>query len=244
MQFAGQSLLLERGLFFNRSMGPFLILLFIATSSLIAVRVGSIALTITGLSSDAASFQAYSAFFGVGFTTSEAELVVNHPVRRRIIRDLILVGNLGVTSGLATLIVSFMHASDARNSLILLGTIVVGGIVFALMVKIGFVRRLLDFSIRKALERTQLVNALDYETLLNVQDGYCVSEIQVLEGNHFANRKLRESRPSDEGIIILGIQKEDGAFLGAPGPEDQLEVGDVMTIYGAQKAVKAARGTS
>ncbi len=39
----------------------------------------------TGLSWDAASFQSYSAFFGVGFTTREAELVVNHPIRRRII---------------------------------------------------------------------------------------------------------------------------------------------------------------
>ncbi|MDZ4851234.1 MAG: hypothetical protein SGI77_18250 [Pirellulaceae bacterium] len=45
-----------------------------------------------------------SAFFGVGFTTREAELVVNHPVRRRIIRDLILAGNIGLTSSLATLV--------------------------------------------------------------------------------------------------------------------------------------------
>ncbi|MDP4582910.1 MAG: hypothetical protein NWT04_03235, partial [Verrucomicrobiales bacterium] len=79
-------------------MGPLLTLLVIVTISLIVVRVGSTALMMTGLSYDTASFQSYSAFFGVGFTTKEAELVVDHPVRRRIIRDLILAGNIGLTS--------------------------------------------------------------------------------------------------------------------------------------------------
>ena len=67
---------------------PVIALLVIALVSLLAVRVGATALMMTGISWDTASFQAYSAFFGVGFTTKEAELVVNHPVRRRIIRDL------------------------------------------------------------------------------------------------------------------------------------------------------------
>ncbi|MCB1064424.1 MAG: potassium transporter TrkA, partial [Verrucomicrobiae bacterium] len=67
------------------------------TVSLVIVRVGSTALMMTGLSWDTASFQSYSAFFGVGFTTKEAELVVDHPIRRRIIRDLILAGNVGLT---------------------------------------------------------------------------------------------------------------------------------------------------
>ena len=64
---------------------PVIALLVIALVSLLAVRVAATALMMTGLSWDTASFQAYSAFFGVGFTTKEAELVVNHPVRRRII---------------------------------------------------------------------------------------------------------------------------------------------------------------
>ena len=72
-------------------------LIVIAMVSLLAVRAGTTALMMTGLSWDTASFQSYSAFFGVGFTTREAEMVVNHPVRRRIIRDLILAGNIGVT---------------------------------------------------------------------------------------------------------------------------------------------------
>jgi Trk K+ transport system NAD-binding subunit len=40
--------------------------------SLLVARVGTVALTLTGMSREAARFQARSAFFGVGFTTGEA----------------------------------------------------------------------------------------------------------------------------------------------------------------------------
>jgi hypothetical protein len=96
-------------------------LFIIALVSLFAVRVGATALMMTGLSWDTASFQSYSAFFGVGFTTREAEMVVNHPVRRRIIRDLILAGNVGLTSGLATLVVTLMQTAGTRHLLFVVG---------------------------------------------------------------------------------------------------------------------------
>ncbi|MDF2957610.1 MAG: PhoU and TrkA_C domain-containing protein [Candidatus Alkanophagales archaeon MCA70_species_1] len=54
----------------------------------VVVRIGAIALELTGLSRDVAAFQAQSAFSGVGFTTSESEFIASHPVRRRIVRIL------------------------------------------------------------------------------------------------------------------------------------------------------------
>ncbi|MBM3963644.1 MAG: hypothetical protein FJ308_01045 [Planctomycetes bacterium] len=99
-------------------------LVVIALFSLLAVRVATTALTMTGLSYDTASFQSYSTFFGVGFTTKEAELVVNHPVRRRIIRDLILVGNIGLTGALATTVASMMQSNNVLHPIVLLSTVV------------------------------------------------------------------------------------------------------------------------
>ena len=96
-------------------MGPLIALLAIVTVSLLIVRIGTTALMMTGLGRDTSSFQSYSAFFGVGFTTEEAENVVNHPVRRRIIRDLILFGNVGLTSALATIIITFLDAKSSST---------------------------------------------------------------------------------------------------------------------------------
>ncbi|MFV1995268.1 MAG: hypothetical protein ACC661_07510 [Verrucomicrobiales bacterium] len=50
------------------------VLLVIIALALLVVRVGGTTLMMTGLSWDIASFRAYSAFFGTGSTTSEADL--------------------------------------------------------------------------------------------------------------------------------------------------------------------------
>jgi hypothetical protein len=60
-------------------------LLAVVAITLIVNRVGSIALVSTGLSAEVTHFQARSALTGVGFSTAESELIVNHPVRRRIV---------------------------------------------------------------------------------------------------------------------------------------------------------------
>jgi len=73
--------------------------------SILITRVASIALTHTGLSRESAKFQARSAFTGVGFTTTESEKVVNHPVRRRILLLLMILGNAGIIKGVASLII-------------------------------------------------------------------------------------------------------------------------------------------
>ena len=82
-----------------------LTLLMVLTFSILVTRIASVALTHTGLSRESAKFQARSAFTGVGFTTSESEKVVNHPVRRRILLLLMLLGNAGIVTAVSTLII-------------------------------------------------------------------------------------------------------------------------------------------
>src|SRR5919199_5871683 len=102
--------------------------------SIIATRVGGAALAHTGLSRDVARFQARSAFLGVGFTTTESEAIVNHPVRRRIAGALILLGNVGIVSAGASLVLSFTRATGtqaAQRALVL----VVGLAVLVVLVR-------------------------------------------------------------------------------------------------------------
>jgi len=84
-------------------------LLLVLVFSLLITRIATIALTYTGLSRQSAKFQARSAFTGVGFTTSESEKVVNHPVRRRILLLMMLVGNAGIVTVIATFILGFIQ---------------------------------------------------------------------------------------------------------------------------------------
>jgi hypothetical protein len=213
-------------------------LIVIAMVSLLAVRAGSTALMMTGLSWDAASFQSYSAFFGVGFTTSEAELVVNHPVRRRIIRDLILAGNVGVTSALATLVATLVQNSSGVRPLMIVGGLVLGLGLLLYLTRVSWVQRAIDMVIQRTLERSGLVRIMDYELLLRIQHGFVVSEVDIIATTPIVNQSLRQSRPWDHGVVILAVKTDGKANEGLPNANTVLRDGDVVTVYGEEHHIK------
>ena len=59
---------------------PVVSVLIVLTLSMIVIRVATVALVHTGMGVESARFQARSAFTGAGYTTSEAESIVDHPV--------------------------------------------------------------------------------------------------------------------------------------------------------------------
>lgn len=84
--------------------------------SILITRIATVALTHTGLSKKSSKFQARSAFTGVGFTTNESEKVVNHPVRRKILLILMILGNAGIISGITSLIIGFTDIEDGTDT--------------------------------------------------------------------------------------------------------------------------------
>lgn len=217
-------------------MGAIISLLIIAGVSLIIVRVASIALMMTGLSWDIANFQAYSAFFGVGFTTAEAEMAVSTPQRRRIIKHLILAGNLGLTAGLGSVIVAFVRADGIRAQLGVLLWIMGGLAVVALMGITPPTRRAIDWLIRRSLKRSGVLLAADFGLLLRLHAGFTVCEVSVTPGSHLVGRTLADARLGSQGVVVLGITRLDSAgeeqYLGAPHGPTAVQAGDVLTIYG------------
>ena len=87
------------------------ILLIAILISFIVVRIGGFALQLTGMESNVARFQALSAFTGTGFTTTEAERVVQHRTKRRIVTILIILGNAGLVTIIATLVATFTQVT-------------------------------------------------------------------------------------------------------------------------------------
>ena len=109
--------------------------------------LGSIALEATGMERGKARFQALSAITGTGFTTREAESVVNHPKRRRIVAWLILIGTTGVITLLVGLIVILSSGVDAPSILFII--VVISLIALVLVtIRIGIVSRISDLILR------------------------------------------------------------------------------------------------
>ncbi|MGH8947824.1 MAG: hypothetical protein ACRDXF_03105 [Acidimicrobiia bacterium] len=93
-------------------MGAIASLLVVVATSVLVTRIATSALVMTGVSRELANFQARSAYTGVGFTTDEAETVVTHGVRRKIILTLMLLGSAGVAGAIASLVVGFAQAGS------------------------------------------------------------------------------------------------------------------------------------
>ncbi len=211
--------------------------LLVVLFSIIIVRIGTIALKMTGLSRDVAAFQAQSAFSGVGFTTSESEYVVSHPVRRRIIRVLMLLGSAGLTSSIATLVLTFI-GTTGREATVRLVWLAVGLAALFLFARSKLVDRGMSWLIERALERFTSIRVFDYEQILGLSRGYSISMIKVREDSWMAGRRLRDLRLSDEGILVLSIYRGDGErFIGAPRGDTVIMPGDTLVCYGAEDAL-------
>lgn len=218
---------------------PIITLAGIVVVSFLIVRIGARALQLTGLSKDSALFQATSAFFGVGFTTHEAELVVTHPVRRRIILHLIVIGNVGVATTFATLASAFMMAEgDDGSPRSLLWLLVIGALAYALA-RSRLVHRPLDAAIAYSLRRSGVVRAMDYETLLGLGGAYEVAEVVLPPDSHAIGKSLGEVTQRAAGGLILGVTRADGAFFGAPAQDFVFQAGDTLVVYGESDLIRA-----
>ncbi len=209
----------------------------ILTLSVIIIRVAAVALRMTGMPDQIARFQARSAFTGTGFTTSESEAILGHPVRRRIVSLLMIVGNLGLVTIMATVIVSL---SDSLRS---------EGAFFAQLLWMAGVLLLLWFIafnpvadrwmcnvIGRLLRRTQWLTVGASEQLLQCPGGHGVHLIRVAADR--APATVADLVPAT--ATVLGIHRIGEAYRSSPAADAAVRPLDEIYVYGPDAASASA----
>lgn len=207
-------------------------LFFIITLSALITRVAAIALAHTGLSTQSARFQARSAYTGSGYTSSETEKIMNHPVRRKIIYSLMLIGNAGIVTAMSSLILTFVLPDSNAAKLYALLIVVVGLAILWWGIRSDWVDRGLSKLISKMLKKYTDINVQDYAAVLHLHDNYHVSEMRVEKDSWLANKTLIELELRKEGITVLGIERKGEDYLGSPSGNSKILPHDVITLYG------------
>jgi hypothetical protein len=216
---------------------PIISLLIIVTISVLITRVGTVALMHTGLSRESAKFQARSAFTGVGFTTTESEKIVNHPVRRKIIFMLMFLGNVGIVTAISSLILGFVNQGSGSDLLKI--AFLAGGLLIVWVAATShWLDRHLSRLIQWALQRYTRLETHDLVSLLNLQADYGVTELPVKEGGWLANQRLNQVDLPSEGIIVLGVTRKNGTYIGAPDGETKVLPEDRLILYGREAALE------
>lgn len=213
-------------------MAAVLTLIVIVALGLIVTRVATVAFTMTGMSLDHARFQARSAFTGTGFTTSEAEAVVNHPVRRRVAMLLMLLSGAGAVSILGTLILSFAGVDSAVGGFERAAVIVVSLAGLLYVSRLEPVDHALRVLIERILRRTSDLDLRDYAALLHLRGQWGVSQVPVAEDDWLSSSPIGELRLPEEGVVILGIERSSGTWVGAPSDDLRVAAGDFVVLYG------------
>lgn len=207
-------------------------LLIIITLSVLTTRIGTLALVHTGLSKETAKFQARSAFMGVGFTTRESELVVNNPVRRKILTILIFLGNAGIITTISSVFFSFLSLERSETFSAEIVVLISGLIILWSLSQSHWIDKKLSRVIDWALSRYTNLDVRDYYSLLHLSKEYRVSEIKVEENGWLKSKTLAEANLDAEGISVLGIKRPTGKYIGAPEGKTTIEKDDILIIYG------------
>ena len=211
--------------------------LVVAVFTMIFGRLTTGALIATGVPPDIAAFQARSALSGSGFTTTEAETVVNHPTRRKIIAATMFVGNLGTPTLVVSVLVGFVApgpGSTTERSLV-----IASGLILIVMMAINRPTQQLLVRIGQRYANRRLIPALADEVteLLNLGDDMIVGAIRLSEEPGQTYRSLRGMQAALVEVTVLGVQQPD-RYLGESPIDLELHRGDKLVVYGKRERLE------
>ena len=210
-------------------------LIVVTLISTIAVKVGTVALMMTGLERRKASFQALSAFTNAGWTTRETELLMAHDQRRRIITILLVLGHAGLASVVATLI-STLGQRGVTNVAIKLAILAGAILVIFLLARWRGLDRRFTAEIKKRLRQTTDLRVTSFEEILHLADGYGVVEVYVSERADIAYKTIGELRLGTRGMAVMAVER-NGQIIPAPDSQTELLPGDRLICYGITKSI-------
>jgi hypothetical protein len=216
------------------------LLLFVITISLAVIRVAAIILELTGVPWDRAKFHALSAFTNTGYPTPESEEIVRHPVRRRIIATLIVLGNAGFITTIATLAGSVVQ-SELHVSLRNIGLIALGVAALVWLSHRPWIGGPLRRRITRALWPRYAGQLEPPEELLRLLDGYTLTRVVLGDASPAIGRCLGELGLKQRSVQVLAIERGSD-FRAVPVGEDRLAAGDRLVVYGSATSIREIFG--
>ena len=200
------------------------------------IEILAIVMKLTGLELSKARFQLISILTHTGFTSRESELIVQHPIRRKIASILMIVSYVAQIT-LITLL--FDALSNATRSILSVSIALFSMLIFIIVVTQSkclsdrfdrFAEKLLRNRIKKANSTTRI------DQILNLSSEFGIYELVVDIDSFICRKTLRELHLKEHFIQILKIDR-GSEIMDFPSADTQILAGDRMIVYGKIESI-------
>ncbi|MFB9327696.1 hypothetical protein ACFFSY_17350 [Paenibacillus aurantiacus] len=199
----------------------------------LVVEISSELLIVTGLKRDISRFQVISMLTGTGFTTKESELILRHPIRRKIGIALILFGAFSLAVVISS--ITNILADDFRIPQLLIAT--------ASLLLVCFIVKHRRFHAKasplfeKHLQQDFQLHELPIQEVLYVRDNDLFAAVSLHEHSGHIGRQARDVFGEEEDVNLLYI-KRGQVHLRTSVRQETLAEGDVLFVYGDKAQIK------
>lgn len=171
---------------------------------------------------------------GAGFTTKEAELITQHPTRRKLAQFLMVLGYVGFLTAVSFLINILKNSFTMKVVIMLLVFIIITWMVirnrFFMNFLDGIIEKMILIRYSKSKSQSKIYK------LINRAKGYGIYNIIIDENSSLEGVSLMNSNLKPNSMIILNIDKGN-EFIGFPKRDYILEKGDNILLYGKVEQV-------
>ncbi|MBN6189322.1 TrkA C-terminal domain-containing protein [Aneurinibacillus sp. BA2021] len=201
---------------------------------LLIIEMSTMLLQATGLRREVAKFQAISLLTGTGYTTSESELIIDHPLRRRIASFLIIFGTISFAVILSFVISFFVttvvHLADLGIGLVLL-------VCALFLLRMPMLRRAFLRQIGKRVRQAPS-SYLPVEGTVLLESGYSLRQFRITPAHsHIVHAALKELDLAQQNVKIMSI-KRNGETIQHPTGSTTIQPGDIVLVYGHADAIR------
>jgi len=213
-------------------MGAALTIAILLMVSLLIIKVATVAMRLTGLPETVARFQCISALTGTGFTTTEAEMIVNYPIRRRIVITLMVVGNFGIVSVSSTFIVAFIGIGAHGEAILFQALMILFAVIMTFVIMLNqSLDRFLSKITARILSYTTDIEHRGFHRVFQVSDGYSISEHAYKQ-----DVPTTFSAMDHNGLTLLAIQSVGSKQTVTVDADYPIGPGDILVYFGHDKA--------
>jgi hypothetical protein len=213
-------------------MGFLFILLYLGII-LAVIEINVILFAATGLDRTIARFQVISMLTGTGFTTGESELIIKHPVRRKVGAFLILFGAFSlavIISAISNLLADNLYTQLAAY----IGAFLVAAIV---VMRTPVARKKLENLFKKEVKKHDDLADLPIADVMLFGEDDEIVEIKITEESSHVGSCFQDILKKDKDIMVLFISR-DNEKIRIDSYSTKLKAGDKAILYGDRAAIR------